>query len=265
MLELSNPLGVMTIWTSAYVAAAEAGVATTLRAMASCCDQVSSALSSAAMGSQRQASSGAAVLAGARDSDSQPLPANVVRYSSSRTARSGGSAKSALDRAGSDPTRSWYRAPYRSPFDPVFWLTPGADWDPLMQMMGPFHPLAVRSSLHPSMALFWAGTPLPMLRQAVAPEPSLSAFAPFESWASTLSIGWRDWYTDVLSTPALAAPVNAHAPPRASYRTDGGHAAGMVAWQPATAAASSERETNAGARADVIEDWSYLFAPWLRR
>jgi hypothetical protein len=261
MLELSNPLGVMTFWTSAYVAAAEAGVATTLRAMASCCDQVSLALSSAATGTQQPTSAGAAVLSGARDSDIPPLPANVVRYSSSGTARSGASGRSALYRAGIEPARSWYRAPYRSPFDPAFWLTPGADWDPLMLMMGPFHPLAVRPSLPPSMALFWASTPMPMLRQTVAAEPTLSAFAPFESWAN----GWRDWYADVLSTPALLAPANDRAPPRASYRTDGGHAAGVVAWQPATATATSERETNASARADVVENWTYLFAPWLRR
>jgi hypothetical protein len=263
MLELSNPLGVMTFWTSAYVAAAEAGVATTLRAMASCCDQVSRALSFAAMGTQQQTSAGAVVLSGARDTDNPPLPANVVRYSSSGTAWSGASARSALDRTGIEPTRSWYRAPYRSPFDPAFWLTPGADWDPLMLMMGPFHPLAVRPSLPPSTALFWASTPMPMLRQAVAAESTLSVFAPFESWVNTLSIGWRDWYADVLSTPALLAPANDRVPPRASYRTDGGHAAGMVAWQPATA--TSERETNASARADVVENWSYLFAPWLRR
>jgi hypothetical protein len=276
MLELSNPLSVMTFWTRATVAVAEAGLSTTLGTMASCCEQFADALESTAghRGDTRTAEAAAQPVA-LDDAPASPF-SNVLRLWSGDTSSADvtvRSTRASTPKAREEEARSWYRAPYRSPFDPAFWLTPGADWDPLMQLMGPFHPFAMRPSPNHPLAPFPSAMSMaalfPMLapRQAAPPMSfpfALGGYQPLLPW---LPVNWLELYAHALRIPNLPAPANDPAPPRATYRTDGGHAASMVTWLPATTAkprdASPDEYPGQNSRANV--DWPFLLVPWFPR
>lgn len=276
MLELSNPLSVMTFWTRATVAVAEAGLATTLGTMASCCEQFSNAMESTAgpRGDTETAESAARPVA--QDDGDVSSFSNVLRLWSGDTSPSDvavGSTRTSTTQARGEAPRSWYRAPYRSPFDPAFWLTPGADWDSLMQMMGPFHPLAMRSSSSYPLSLIplamSTAALFPMLtpRQAALPMPFPFALGGHQLPLPWLPVNWLDLYAHALRMPTLPGPANDAAPPRATYRTDGGHAASIVTWLPATTAKSRNPEPAAdpGQRGRANVDWPFLLVPWFPR
>ncbi len=114
--------------------------------------------------------------------------------------------------------RTWYRAPYRSPFDPMFWLTPGQDqhwsafWLAPYAGWGQATPFATQ--LH--------GQAMPPVFAAMAMAPAmmvlqwwLSAFAPRSGVGSgSIGFGAASGWDRIYS----------------AYRTVGGHASAPFIW-----------------------------------
>ncbi len=127
--------------------------------------------------------------------------------------------------------RSWYRAPYRSAFDPMFWLQPGHPVDHLPETVG--------SAMQLGMLGNWAGSstwPAPAMTglfpalfagQSAPWNPTPSNSAPWNP------ISWNPW---AFAMPAATAWDVPKLPPNvidfnsayAAYRTAGGHAAAQI-------------------------------------
>lgn len=143
-------------------------------------------------------------------------------------ALSPGKASSALiakERPASTGTaKSWYRAPYRSPFDPMFWMTPGHPVD----HVGDWMALAMAFGM-PGAA--W-GRFMPM--------PASQLMLPFFSQAGPV---------------AHAANVIDFGAVYSAYRTAGGHAAAPVLRASATES-SANRQLEPF---NPMEAWGWLF------
>lgn len=116
--------------------------------------------------------------------------------------------RSAPPAASGNGQKSWYHAPYRSPFDPMFWLQPGH--------------------------------PVDHLPETVASAMRFGAPAwPFPAWFARASTqAWNPWALAIRSPAAWVAPESP-APglstnvidfnaAYAAYRTAGGHAAAQI-------------------------------------
>ena len=139
--------------------------------------------------------------------------------------------------------RSWYRAPYRSPFDPMFWLSSGHPVD--------HYPAA-------------AATAFRLGAQAVAQGvPATTAFASAspQDWLAL----WPLWS---MSTPAVSPLAKQAAASNvvdfkaayAAYRTAGGHASAQIIRAPSAALPEVAVDLT-----QVAWPFSLFFAPWMAR
>ena len=165
--------------------------------------------------------------------------------------------------------RSWYKAPYRSPFDPLFWMMPGHPVDHMDVWLGPMRAAAA--------AMPVPGFPSIMATNAFAPPPPVQVPAawqsPWTAWTDMLSAmsdrsahpvklpgfaplmatnafappvqepaawqsPWTGW-TDILSAmsgqpaqPAKSVNVIDFPSAYAAFRTAGGHAAAQIVRMP---------------------------------
>ncbi len=137
-------------------------------------------------------------------------------------------------------SRSWYRAPYRSPFDPLFWLTPG-------------HPVD-----HPG---DWLALGLCAFAPGMMPNASLQSalqgpfgqfFQPARSVLSAMPT--------LPSPSSLSATANVidFSAAYAAYRTAGGHASAQIIMPLMGQAPSATSQMQA-----LAEAWSWMlpFAP----
>jgi hypothetical protein len=137
--------------------------------------------------------------------------------------------------AAASTERSWYRAPYRSPFDPMFWMSPGHPVDHIQDWIAAM-PMAA-SMMSAAMA-----APQMMPRMAHVPHPALPGMALFgipapAQWSPVQA--WLAPWQSLLGSPAAMSPapyaggfpaanVIDFGSAYAAYRTAGGHAAAQI-------------------------------------
>lgn len=175
-------------WTSAGIAATTAALEVTASATA-----MAMALCAGAMALPRREE--------AASSASPPPIAPAVL----RGPRADGSGGRSLE--GRPIGRSWYRAPYRSPFDPLFWMTPGHPVDHVGEWLG-----LVMAAAAPHLG----GMPP---RSPIMGDP-------VSAWLELMTMAVR-------AGPSIAAAhsggnVIDFGVAYAAYRTSGGHAAAQV-------------------------------------
>lgn len=136
-----------------------------------------------------------------------------------RAAEIRGSATSPSKSSPSSPTgRSWYRAPYRSPFDPMFWMTPGHPVDHVSDWMGPA--MAAGAALGNPFA-----TPFAAPFASTLPDWKSAAWmSPMAMWANMMP------NTSSAGDAADRAQTNVvdFETAYAAYRTAGGHASAQI-------------------------------------
>ena len=141
--------------------------------------------------------------------------------------------------------RSWYRAPYRSPFDPAFWLTPG-------------HPVDHAASWLAPAAGFSA-----MLPRAAVPGFAASQQ---QDWLSAWSPPWLRPFMQPPHVEASAAATNVmdFSGAYSAYRSAGGHAVAQIAQDVMTAAQRSVAEQTMSA---IMKSWPLPFplSLWMPR
>jgi hypothetical protein len=141
---------------------------------------------------------------------------------------------------------SWYRPPYRSPFDPAFWLTPG-------------HPID-----HPAdwMALSLAACAPGMMASAAWPPGMMTGAAWQPGWASACGPLMQTMTTLLSATSMMQPPLDRTSPANvidfgaayAAYRTAGGHASAQIIPAPKDQSASAP-----GTLETMLEAWSAMF------
>lgn len=121
--------------------------------------------------------------------------------------------------------KSWYRAPYRSPFDPMFWLEPPAWTSPLL---APFSLATAPAMPVPQMG--WLGWQAPMFNPFLSASAFLSppafAFGGQGPWFAAMSL-WQAQFGAMETNMRLASQLNS-GDPFAAYRTAGGHATAQI-------------------------------------
>lgn len=164
----------------------------------------------------------------------------------SRTGTSSVSAMRELPRP--EPrSRSWYKAPYRSPFDPLFWMTPGHPVDHMGEWMN----------------LLRTAGGVQGFPAAFAPPPSPSAAASFLfPWLS-----FAEKVTEGLQRATRAGEADNivdFASAYAAYRTAGGHASAQIIR--ADSSTPSVGQSTRGERDSTSLPFPFaLFLPiWLR-
>lgn len=110
-------------------------------------------------------------------------------------------------------SRSWYRAPYRSPFDPFFWMSPG---HPVDHMGDWINLLRHASSAVPGFPAAFT-TPAPQAAMASAP-----FLFPWLTMAEQMGFGLRP------SVGSTGDNIVDFASAYANYRTAGGHASAQI-------------------------------------
>ncbi len=156
--------------------------------------------------------------------------------------------------------KSWYRAPYRSPFDPLFWMTPGHPVDHVSDWMRPA--MAAGTALGNPLASSFA-TPFAAPFGSTIPDwQSLVWMSPMTAWANMMPI-YR-----------AGSSVEQHAPTNvvdfetayAAYRTSGGHASSQIlhdrprSSQPPRRAASKETSAPAWPLPFMMFGWPPRFS-----
>ncbi|MEQ1715336.1 MAG: hypothetical protein ABL907_05035 [Hyphomicrobium sp.] len=146
--------------------------------------------------------------------------------------------------------KSWYRAPYRSPFDPAFWLIPGHPVDHMGDWLGPMQRLSqVRSANDIS-----AGTP------ADAMNVGAYWLAPWLAWAELL-----ERTADVSRASAKAEPSSLPASldifdaAFSAYRSAGGHAVAQI-----VSAGALGQSTATAPAASALAPWPFGMFGWSR-
>lgn len=142
-------------------------------------------------------------------------------------------------------SRSWYKAPYRSPFDPLFWMSLGhpvdhmGDWLALMRNVGMAMP----------------GMPMPM---APAAPTMPSADAWMGPWMSLLAT--MNPMLAHNSRPSSNTSVLDFASAYSTYRTAGGHASAQVI----TTSSPSASPSTAAAAPSWPFPMALLMPVWMR-
>ncbi len=131
------------------------------------------------------------------------------------------------------PVRSWYRSPYRTPFDPMFWMSPGhpvdhiQDWVAMMPMAA-----MVQAAMSPPGTM--PGFPrMPSFKPPMA-STGFDAANPwlaqpwFKSWQSMFDL--TPMMAPLAASQPVPAPYNVidFGPAFAAYRTAGGHASAQI-------------------------------------
>ena len=147
--------------------------------------------------------------------------------------------------------RSWYRAPYRSPFDPMFWLQPGHPVDHLPETVASAMQLGMLGNL--GGASCW---PAPAMN-GLFPALFAGQSAPWNPWpfAMPAPTAW-----DVPTLPPNVIDFNSA---YAAYRTAGGHAAAQITRGP-VAAAQTARPPQQDAQSAML-GWplGLMMLPWM--
>lgn len=168
--------------------------------------------------------------------------------------------------------RSWYKAPYRSPFDPMFWMMPGHPVDHAGDWIAPFMGAAAMGASRPSTAGA-SGNPFasafaPAFTPSFAPVFPGSFTASANPWMAPL-LAWSECFVPRHGAKALmdAAASNVVEFDKAysAYRTAGGHASTQITRGKAASKAEPTCEPQS-AIVNPAEFWRALFpmAPWLR-
>lgn len=146
--------------------------------------------------------------------------------------------------------RSWYRAPYRSPFDPMFWMMPGHPVDHVGDWLAPTMAMAGATIGNPFTSAFANG---------LSAWPSASWMAPMVSWQDFMLP--RDGARASLTAPYSNVVDFERA--YSSYRTAGGHASAPIIRDSAARTVEPLAEP---ATAGVPAFWAMLFPmmPWGR-
>ena len=221
------------------------------------------AASLAAVTASMEIAAGAASAAAALYGNALKLPGSTQLAPPAPASRDTFVRSSEADPAGTDShrrsstARSWYRPPYRSPFDPLFWMTPGHPMDHASDWLSAFG-RASAVSTEQSLGRMWAGS--------LTGQSSRQ-----ERWAAEM---WAVWL-DMIAAPTRGlAQMNAVAgnivdigSAFATYRTPGGHATAQVTrTHPMPSRATDP--VQAALRGDVTAalPWMLPFglAPWLR-
>lgn len=136
-----------------------------------------------------------------------------------RAAEIRGSATSPSNASASSPAgRSWYRAPYRSPFDPMFWMTPGHPADHVNDWIQPAMAAgaALGNPFATPFAVPFAGT-LPDWKSA--------------AWMSPMAM-WANMMPNMSSGSGAANRARTNVvdfeSAYSAYRTAGGHASAQI-------------------------------------
>ena len=143
--------------------------------------------------------------------------------------------------------KSWYRAPYRSPFDPMFWLEPnGQDGANPFAWMQPNAFLKAMGQAAP--------IPTPTAPATSPWGPGFGMPAPFqqamEMWMKPVTAAW-------LPQPAVTAPLAAvMAQANPTYRSAGGFAVAQVIVEQMTDPVIQQRTASI---------WARQMFPWLPR
>ena len=173
-----------------------------------------------------------------------------------------------------DRAASWYRAPYRSPFDPLFWMEPDTSRSafstmPWMANFGMPNPATASA---PSLWPWFGAAAKPSPQQATsmfAPQPGvpnfgamsfgafpadMSAMMPWLTPATNpLLSSWMAMVTKSVAAPAVPAPMS---DPMSAYRSMGGFAVAQAFMDTATKAAPESTSAK--------NSWMDLAFPWLR-
>ncbi len=220
--------------------------------------------------------------------DTQPLPLPSIF---SFFAPAPASRQTAADRveARSRPApfpKSWYRAPYKSPFDPAFWMSPGHPADHLpawMAMTGVAAMMPAATQIAPTgwpmpQPPTWPINPWnanPWLPNPTASNPSLNPWTaspwidglprqnPWTAWLEASSAGWAAF----AAPPAHKDNVVDFSAAYSAYRTAGGHAsAQLVSSGEGSADLDRDRKAqpNAASAAEFPFNWPSLMWPWLK-
>lgn len=146
------------------------------------------------------------------------------------------------ERIGNRSTGSWYRPPYRSPFDPLFWLSPGHPVDHVQSWL----PLVTQAPSFDTMlkgAIWW-----PAFAALAAP-----GGMPTPWWVKpAMPLGWggdqaSSWFNSVSTGANNVIDFDAA---YAAYRSAGGHALAQI---------TRESRQSPEARNPLQSDW---LAPW---
>ena len=191
--------------------------------------------------------------------------------------------------------KSWYRAPYRSPFDPMFWLSPGHPVDHVpewMVMTGvaammpgttsaaatgwpmPKPPLWPANpwnadiwASNPWGNIPWSSNPLTAIARTPTPIAQNSSLAnpwpsnPWTAWLDASNAGWSS-----LSAPAIA-PSNVvdFTQAYSTYRTAGGHASAQLSRASDTTKVAREAAQSTTTAIAFPDAWTNLMWPWLSK
>lgn len=149
----------------------------------------------------------------------------------------------------SSTARSWYRAPYKSPFDPMFWLSPGSAVD---------HWPA--SALTPWLYT-WPVQPIApaALFSPTGGNPSAGALAPV-AFPWLMFAPWLQAGAEAPSNRASRGNVVDFGEAYSQYRSAGGHAVAQIHGSPAADAVRSVTLAPSPAMA-----WMALMWPWMAR
>ena len=190
-------------------------------------------------------------LPGGRSAEPQPEPPlSVSAFGSGRqpAAPDDTGTVAAAPRAAA---RSWYRAPYRSPFDPMFWL----EWsrDPASVPMMPWLTLAQGAAA----ALPWR-TPLMLAPSAPFDLARMLYAGPmtYGQWSPMLPMQLWSMQMAAFKPIAEAATGAGLEPVYSAYRTASGYASAPAVW-----VAPKPDDTPAAS----TMPWLFPFLPWLGR
>lgn len=190
-------------------------------------------------------------LPGGRSAGTQAEPLSVSTFASGRPDPAPEAAASAVPRAAA---RSWYSAPYRSPFDPLFWL----EWtrDPAGMTLMPWLTLAQgAAAAMPWRAPLMAAPATPFdLARLLSSGPMTAG-----QWSPMLPVLlWSLQSMQMaVSRPIVEAAASVGLEPvYSAYRTASGYASAPAVW-----VAPKPEEAREGS----AMPWLLPFMPWLGR
>ena len=173
-------------------------------------------------------------------------------------------ARRSVESVGLEPGRSWYKSPYRSPFDPLFWLQPDTSRSfvaptavaPAAMSIPAFPTVTFPTPAMPalgSVANFWPGL------WPVQPAPAMAPFTWFQpnatAFAGVMQPGFAP-HGQFGSGSAALPPAFAPFAPLINAMTAGAMAGAMTG-------AVSGAMTGAGANHSPANSWQPMMASWL--
>lgn len=171
------------------------------------------------------------------------------------------SSMSSRDNDRESAPKSWYKAPYRSPFDPMFWMQPfgqGADHLPLVMSLWLPNSGAAATAAPAAMMM---NTPLAaampaafqMWQSVIA--AAMKGDSPWTAMVAAMTPGGKIGAGSAAQAMAAMTPIPDFADPFSAYRSAGGHAVAQIMVKAMTGASPFQP----GGMMD------FPSMPWLRR